>query len=164
MRAIRIEKLVLNCSIGGEGDELTKAAKVLEQLTGQTPSFSKARLTIRGFGIRRGQRSSCHVTVRGEKAIEILDRGLRVKGYELPSSSFSETGNFGFGITEHIDLGLKYDPAIGIFGMDFYIVTGRPGTRVSQRRRRTNRVGAAHRVTKAESMDWVAKKFEVAIM
>jgi ribosomal protein L5 len=35
-----------------------------------------------------------------------------------PSSNFSETGNFGFGIEEHIDLGIKYDPGIGIFGMD----------------------------------------------
>ncbi len=34
--------------------------------------------------------------------------------------NFSETGNFGFGISEHIDLGIKYDPAIGIYGMDFY--------------------------------------------
>jgi ribosomal protein L5 len=33
-------------------------------------------------------------------------------------SNFSATGNFGFGIDEHIDLGIKYDPGIGIFGMD----------------------------------------------
>ena len=36
-------------------------------------------------------------------------------------------GNFGFGITEHIDLGVKYDPSTGIFGMDFYIQLERPG-------------------------------------
>lgn len=45
--------------------------------------------------------------------------------------NFSETGNFGFGIEEHIDLGIKYDPAIGIFGMDFYVVMGRKGFRVA---------------------------------
>jgi large subunit ribosomal protein L11e len=38
----------------------------------------------------------------------------------LRKRNFSETGNFGFGISEHIDLGIKYDPAIGIYGMDFY--------------------------------------------
>jgi len=32
--------------------------------------------------------------------------------------NFSQTGNFGFGVEEHIDLGIKYDPGIGIFGMD----------------------------------------------
>lgn len=52
---------------------------------------------------------------------------LQVKEYELRKNNFSETGNFGFGIQEHIDLGIKYDPAIGIYGMDFYIVMGRPG-------------------------------------
>lgn len=36
-------------------------------------------------------------------------------------------GNFGFGIDEHIDLGLKYDPSTGIYGMDFYIVLSRKG-------------------------------------
>lgn len=36
-----------------------------------------------------------------------LERGLKVKEYELRKRNFSETGNFGFGITEHIDLGIK---------------------------------------------------------
>lgn len=58
--------------------------------------------------------------MRGPKAEEILERGLKVKEYELKRRNFSETGNFGFGISEHIDLGIKYDPAIGIYGMDFY--------------------------------------------
>ena len=39
-------------------------------------------------------------TVRGEKALEILERGLKVKEYELWKESFSEAGNFGFGIDE----------------------------------------------------------------
>lgn len=44
--------------------------------------------------------------------------------------NFAESGNFGFGIDEHIDLGIKYDPSIGIYGMDFYVVMGRKGQRV----------------------------------
>jgi len=60
--------------------------------------------------------SSCF-QVRGFKAEEILKRGLKVKEFELKKKNFCDTGNFGFGITEHIDLGLKYDPATGIFGM-----------------------------------------------
>jgi len=50
-----------------------------------------------------------------------------VREYELRKGNFSATGNFGFGIQEHIDLGIKYDPNIGIYGMDFYVVLGRPG-------------------------------------
>ncbi len=41
MKDLRIEKLVLNCCVGESGDRLTRAAKVLEQLTGQTPVYSK---------------------------------------------------------------------------------------------------------------------------
>ena len=54
---------------------------------------------------------------------------VQVKEYELYANNFSETGNFGFGIEEHIDLGIKYDPTIGIYGMDFYAVMARPGLR-----------------------------------
>lgn len=80
---------------------------MLEQLTGQTPVTSKARYTVRSFSIRRNEKIAVHVTVRGPKAEEILERGLKVKEYELKRRNFSETGNFGFGITEHIDLGIK---------------------------------------------------------
>lgn len=52
---------------------------------------------------------------------------FQVREYELRRDNFSASGNFGFGIQEHIDLGIKYDPSIGIYGLDFYVVLGRPG-------------------------------------
>ena len=59
--------------------------------------------------------------------------------------NFSDTGNFGFGIEEHIDLGIKYDPNTGIYGMDFYVVMARPGGRIAKRKRCRSRVGVNQR-------------------
>ena len=78
MWELRIRKLCLNICVGESGDRLTWAAEVLEQLTGQTPVFSKARYTVRSFGIRRNEKIAVHCTVRGAKAEEILEKGLQV--------------------------------------------------------------------------------------
>lgn len=70
----------------------TLLLQVLEQLTGQQPVYGKARYTVRRFGIRRNEKISAFVTVRGEKAEQLIDAGLKVKEYELIRKNFSESG------------------------------------------------------------------------
>ena len=96
---------------------------------------------------------------RAELMIKVRNL-LKVKEYELRKRNFSETGNFGFGISEHIDLGIKYDPAIGIYGMDFYACMTRPGERVAKRRRCKTSIGASHKIKREETVKWFKSRFE----
>jgi len=164
MRAIRLEKVVLNIGVGEGGEKLTKAEKVLEQLTGRKPARTLARRTVREWGVRQGEPIGCLVTLRGEGAEEMLKRLLRAVEGKLKAGAFDERGNFSFGIKEHIDVpGVTYDPDIGIFGMDVCVSLGRPGYRIKHRRRQPHKIPASHLLTKQEAMDFMGERFGVQV-
>jgi large subunit ribosomal protein L11e len=68
---------------------------VLQELTDQEPVFSAARLTVRTFSIRRNEKIATHVTVKGDKAEDILQKGLAVKVCQQQTSSTSSTRTVG---------------------------------------------------------------------
>ena len=161
--AIQIEKISLNINVGGSTtpDALTKASKVLEQLSGQLPRHSKSSLTVRSFGIRRNEKIAAHVTIRGDsKCKDLLKKAIKIFDNEISISKFSNTGTFGFGITEHIDLGLKYDTSIGIFGMDIDVVLKKIGKRVAKRKRNRCKVGNKQKVSKEEAIQWFVREMD----
>lgn len=163
MRRIRINKVVLNIGVGKSGEALERAKKVLSDLTGQTPVIRKARKTIRDFGIHRGEPIAVMVTLRKGK-IEILKRLLATKGMRLPARSFDQYGSCSFGIKEHIEIpGVKYDPNIGIFGMNVSVFLDRPGYRVMYRRRVPSHVGKKHRVSREEAINFFKEQLGVEV-
>jgi len=165
MRRIKVGKVVVNMAVGASGERLMKAAQVLEKLTGQRPSFRKAKKTIKDFGIRKGENIACMVTLRGEKALDFLKRALAAVDFKLKRSSFDPFGNFAFGVREHISLpGVKYDPMLGIFGFDVCVSLERPGYRVERRRRRRSKVGKEHRVTREEAWEFVERELGVTLI
>jgi len=165
MRRLRIEKVTVNCSVGESGAKLEKAAKILESLTGQKPQIRKAKKTIKGFGIHKGEPIALRVTLRKQKAVEFLAKALKAVNNTLKVSNFDSNGNFSFGIREHLDIpGTKYDPALGTIGMDVCVHISRPGLRVSLRRRARSKVGKNHRVTPEEAMEYIKQNFNVKIV
>ena len=161
----RIEKVVVNLNVGKSGEPLEKANKVLKEITNQTPVKKKAKKTIRDFGIREGESIAVVVTLRKQKAIDFLKKVLPVVDNKVSQSSFDEFGNFAFGLKEHIEIpGVKYDPEIGIFGMDICVNVNRPGQRVKIRRKEKQPIGHKHKLTPEESIIFVKKTLGVEIV
>jgi large subunit ribosomal protein L5 len=165
MRRIILDKVTVNIGLGESGERLQKAYQLLQDLTGAKPVYTKARKSIREFGVRKGAPIGVKVTLRGEKAVEFLKKALAAVNYRIKASSFDDYGNVGFGITEHVLIpGTRYDPEVGIFGMDVVITLIRPGYRVMRRRRKYTRIPKRHRVTKEEAMEFLKQNFNVTII
>jgi large subunit ribosomal protein L5 len=161
----RIEKVVVNLNVGKSGEPLEKANRVLKEITGQTPVKKKAKKTIRDFGIREGESIAVVVTLRKQKAIDFLKKVLPVVDNRVSRSSFDVRGNFAFGLKEHIEIpGVKYDPEIGIFGMDVCVTINRPGHRVKIRKRESQPIGRSHMLTAEESEVFVRQTLGVEIV
>ena len=161
----RIEKVVVNLNVGKSGEPLERANKVLKEITGQTPVKKKAKKTIRDFGIREGESIAVVVTLRKQKAIDFLKKVLPVIDSKISKSSFDLRGNFAFGLKEHIEIpGVKYDPEIGIFGMDVCVSVNRPGQRIKVRKKATKPIGHSHMLTTEESVIFIRQTLGVEIV
>jgi large subunit ribosomal protein L5 len=161
----RIEKVVVNLNVGKSGEPLEKALKVLKEITGQNPVKRKAKKSIRDFGIREGESIAVVVTLRKQKAIDFLKKVLPVVDNKVSKSSFDEFGNFAFGLKEHIEIpGVRYDPDVGIFGMDICVTVNRPGQRIKIRRKQTKRLGLKHMLTPEESMAFIRQTLGVELV
>lgn len=161
----KIEKVVVNLNAGKSGEPLEKANSVLKEITGRNPVKRRAKKTIRDFGIREGESIAVVVTLRRQEAINFLKKILPVIDNKISKRSFDVRGNFSFGLKEHIDIpGVKYDPEIGIFGMDVCVAINRPGHRIKIRKRQNKSLGPKHVLTPEESIVFVKQTLGVEIV
>ncbi len=164
MKKIIIDKVVINIGVGKSGEPMEKARKALVELTGKKPSVRGAKKTVRDFGIHQGEPIGAMVTLRRDTAIEFLKRVFAAKKNVLKASSFDNFGNISLGIHEHIDIpGTKYNPEIGIFGMDINVVLSRPGYRIARKSRKRSTIGREHRITKDEAMNYFKEQYGVEV-
>jgi large subunit ribosomal protein L5 len=160
MKRISVDKIVINIGVGKSGEPIEKAKKALLELTGQQPAVRGAKKTVRDFGIHKGEPIGTIVTLRREPALEFLKRVIAAKKNVLKASSFDNYGNISLGIHEHIDIpGTKYNPEIGIFGMDVNVVLSRPGYRIARKSRKSAQIGRTHRINKEEAIDFFKQEF-----
>jgi large subunit ribosomal protein L5 len=165
MRQPMIGKLIVNISVGTSGESLERAMEILRKLTGREPCKRAAKRTIKQFGIQKGEPIACMVTLRGGRASEFLRRAFKSVDNKLSRSNFDEHGNFSFGVKEHLDFpDVKYDPKLGVVGMDICVTIERRGWRVTRRRVGKGKIGTKHRLTREEAIDFIKKSFGVEII
>jgi large subunit ribosomal protein L5 len=165
MRDIRGEKVVVNIGVGEAGERLVKAQKVLEMVTGQKSVQTISKTINRDLGIRVGMPLGCKVTLRGESADVFLKRALNIREHRIQAYSFDAEGNMSFGIPDYTDFdGMKYDPEIGIFGMDVSVVLRRAGGRITRRQLLKRRIPACHRVAPEDAIQFMNDNYEVKVV
>jgi large subunit ribosomal protein L5 len=164
MKKIYIEKVVLNICSGKEQANLDKAVQLLEMLTGKTPIKTVAKKRIAQWGLRPGLPIGTKVTLRGEKAKEIVKQLLEAKENLLKPSQFDDHGNISFGIHEYIDIpDIQYVPEIGVIGLQVCITLTRPGFRI-KRKRLPRKVGKPHQIKKEDSIEYLKSNYNVKIL
>src|SRR3989338_5183862 len=153
MRRIEVGKVTINIGAADSGQKLEKAKKLLENITKKTVVITKTHKRTT-FGMAKGRPIGVKVTMRGQDALNFLKAAFHASGNKIKSGNFDSTGNFSFGIEEYINLPIiKYDPEIGILGMDVTVTLERPGYRIKRRMARPKAVGRRHQIKKADAVE-----------
>jgi len=128
-----LTKIVVNMGVGDaakDGKLIEAAVKDLTAITGQKPQVNLARKSIAQFKLREGQAIGAHVTLRGDRMWEFLDRLLnlalpRIRDFRgLNSKQFDGNGNYTFGLSEqNVFHEINQDNIDRSRGMDITLVT-----------------------------------------
>ena len=161
----KIEKVTVNIGVGEAGERLKKAETVITSITSHKPVETLSKTTSKDWGLRKRMPIGCKVTLRGNDADEFLKEALATRENKIAEYAFDGEGNLAFGIPDHtLFKSQKYDPKIGIFGMDICITMRKDGYRIKRRRIATRKVPHRHRVNKEESIKFFLDSFSVEVV
>jgi|SRR3989344_1845512 len=164
MKSIRVEKVTLNIGAGKDQARLEKGVALLGAITNATPIKTVTNKRIQEWGLRPGLPIGCKITLRKQKAMLLLPRLLDAIEGRLKEKQFDENGNVAFGIKEYIEIpGVKYDPKIGIMGLEVCVTLERPGFRIKKRNIMSRKVPSRHRISKKEAMDFMSGSFKIQL-
>jgi large subunit ribosomal protein L5 len=165
MRKPKIASLIIHSCVGQSGEALERVKKIIESIANMNTAETRAKRTFREFGIRKDEPIGAMVTIREqEKIMKLLPRLLDVRDNKIAKRSFDREGNFGFGIKEHIDIqGTKYDPNLGVTGLDIMIKLERPGFRVKKRFRSPKKIPMKHRITRDEAIVFAETELNIIV-
>jgi len=164
MKSIKVEKVTLNIGAGKDQARLEKGIVLLNSIANATPIKTVTSKRIQEWGLRPGLPIGCKLTLRKERAIRILPRLLEAVDNQLREKQFDNNGNVAFGIHEYIEIpGVKYDPKIGIMGLEVCITLERPGYRIKKRRLLQRRIPTRHRISKQEAIEFMIKNFSARV-
>lgn len=163
MKQPKIGKVVVNIGEGQVGDGVEKAYDLIEKLTGQKPVRTESSESSKTFGLRSGLNIGAKVTLRGEDAEEFLKK-VAPAIQQINKDQFDGQGNFGFGISEYIDVpGVDYDADIGMKGFEVIVSMERPGYRVKKRDHKPTNIGKKHKVTDEEAIEYVEEELGIEV-
>jgi large subunit ribosomal protein L5 len=165
MKMPRIEKVTVNIGVGEAGERLGKAQTVLQKVTYQNSVQTISKTTNKDLGIRRGMPIGCKVTLRGKEASDFLNRAFETRENKIADYAFDDQGNISFGIPDHTMFkDQKYDPEIGIFGMDVCVTMEKPGYRIKRRRIQQRKVHQNHQLDKKETIQFFIDAFKLEVV
>lgn len=163
MKKIRIEKVTLNIGCGKDQQKIEIALKLLKNITGAKPTKTITNKRIPEWGIRPGLPVGCKVTLRKEAAKLLLIRLLKAKDNVLSEKNFNDFGGCSFGIAEYIDIAdVKYDPEIGIIGLEASITLERPGFRIKKRSQQKKKIPKKHNISKEDAIKFLKDEFKIS--
>jgi large subunit ribosomal protein L5 len=161
----RIDKVVVHVGVGESGQRLVNAETIMKTITKQQPVRSMAKKTLPTFNIKKKEQIGAKLTLRGKAAEDFLVLALKAAGNSLKMRQFDQQGNFSFGIEEHTDFpGMRYDPEIGIFGMDVSVALKRAGYRIARRRVAKKKLPRRQRLGQDDTVEFIKKKFGVEVL